>query len=107
MVNIQNLEIINSVNRYLQLVKEKLHVEKAYLFGSYSRGVNAIESDIDIALISSFFSGNRFIDNVEAGVLTWGIDTRIEPITFRPEEFTSENIMAAEIISTGIELIIN
>lgn len=104
MADIANIEVAETVYRYLLRVKEKFDIERAYIFGSYANGTASKDSDIDIALISSSFSGNRFIDNVHAGELTWGIDTRIEPVTFRPEDFTSQNMLASEILRSGIEL---
>ncbi|MEI7811475.1 MAG: nucleotidyltransferase domain-containing protein [Ignavibacteria bacterium] len=104
MADIPNIEIIETVTRYLLRVNEKFNIEKAYIFGSYAKGTANTESDIDIALISSAFSGNSFYDNVEAGILTWGIDARIEPVAFRPEDFNMQSILASEIIKTGVEL---
>lgn len=104
MADSSDIKIIETVNRYLLRAKEKFNIERAFIFGSYATGTANKDSDIDIALISSAFSGNRFYDNVEAGELTWGIDTRIEPITFRPEDFNMQNVLASEIIKTGIEL---
>ena len=70
MAGISNIEITETVNRYLMRVKEKFHIEKAFIFGFYANGTASKDSDIDIALISSAFSGNRFWDNVQAGELT-------------------------------------
>lgn len=62
------------------------------------------ESDIDIALVSSGFSGDRFTDNVKVRVLTWKINTKIEAVAFRPEEFNDDNLLASEILTYGKEL---
>jgi predicted nucleotidyltransferase len=104
MVNNKNKQIMDSINRYLRRVNNSFPIEKAYMFGSYANGTAHKESDIDIAIISSSFSGNSFHDSVKAGALTWGIDTRIEVVTFRPEDFNNQNLLASEIISNGIEL---
>lgn len=97
-------ELINTVKKYLAKVNNIYKIEKAYIFGSQVLETASAESDIDIALVSSSFSGNRFQDNVNVGILTWGIDTRIEPITFRPEDFNENNIIASEIIKHGVEI---
>lgn len=65
--------------------------------------MNNSDSDIDIAIISSSLSGNRFKDNVFLGKLTWKIDTRIEPVGFTPQNF-SESILGLDIKKSGIEL---
>ncbi len=102
----RNKEIEKSVYKYLKRIKKQIKIEKAYLFGSYANGNPNEDSDIDIAIISSSFSGNRFKDNVDIGELVWGIDSRIEPIAFRPEDFNNDNLLAAEIMANGVELVI-
>ncbi len=104
MVDFENLKISDSIKKYIRAAKEKYDIEKVFLFGSYASGKASDESDIDLALIFSSFTGNRFIDNVNLGKLSWKIDTRIEPLGFRPEDFNSESILAEEIINTGIEI---
>ena len=56
------------------------------MFGSYAKGTENEDSDIDIAIISSDFS-----DIIEDGAkligLTWKIDTRIEPHPITTEDF--------------------
>lgn len=106
MADITDIEIFESINNYLLKVSEYFKIEKAYLFGSFAAGKADKESDIDLAIISSSFSGNSFTDNVELGKLTWGIDTRIEPIGFTPKDF-EEMIFAREIKKNGIEIPIN
>ncbi len=107
MVEGKNLEIPDSITEYLQAVKKQYNVEKVFLFGSYASGKATNESDIDLAIISSSFTGNKFIDNVNLGKLTWKIDTRIEPIAFRPEDFNLNNLIANEVIKTGLEIPLN
>ncbi len=107
MVNIQDLGIANSITEYLKVVREKYNIERVFLFGSYISGKATKESDIDLAIISSSFTGNRFIDNVNLGKLTWKIDTRIEPIGFRPEDFNINNLIANEILKSGFEIPLN
>ncbi len=104
MVDIKTLDIYESISDFIRRVNKNYLLQKAFLFGSFAKGNFTDESDIDIALISAKFIGNRFIDNVNVGVLTWGINTRIEPVAFRPEDFNVDNMLAAEIISNGIEI---
>jgi uncharacterized protein len=97
-------QIDQSIIRYLKAVNEKFALEKAYLFGSYARGTANEDSDIDIALVSPSFSGDSFADNVEVRVLTWGINTKIEAVAFRPEEFNEDNLLVSEILTNGKQL---
>ncbi|MAT56846.1 MAG: nucleotidyltransferase [Ignavibacteriae bacterium] len=103
MVEIKTLDFYDSLQEYIKLVRKYINIEKIYLFGSYATGKNNNESDIDLAIISSSLSGDSFNDNVFLGKLTWGINTRIEPIGFTPQSF-SDSILAIDILKSGIEL---
>jgi predicted nucleotidyltransferase len=98
-------QIDKSIIRYLKVVNEKYALDKAYLFGSYARGTANEDSDIDIALVSPAYSGDSFNDNVKVRVLTWGINTKIEAVAFRPEEFNKNNLLVSEILANGKELL--
>jgi Predicted nucleotidyltransferases len=51
MVNKPNIEILESVNRYLQRVNETFPIAEAFIFGSYANGTANKDSDIDIAIV--------------------------------------------------------
>ncbi len=93
-----------SITEFIKAVNNKYLLERAYIFGSYASGTANEDSDIDIALVSGAFSGNSFTDNVEVGILTWGINTKIEAVAFRPEDFNEDNLLASEILVNGKEL---
>lgn len=40
-------EIVTIAERYADLVKEEMHVESVYLFGSFVNNTNSFDSDID------------------------------------------------------------
>jgi predicted nucleotidyltransferase len=93
------------VQRYLQeLARNNIPVEKAIIFGSYVNGNPREESDIDVALISTAFTGDRFEDRRRIVPLRRKIDTRIEPMPFRPEDFSHGGILIDEIKKTGITI---
>jgi predicted nucleotidyltransferase len=73
-----NQQIIETAKRYLLSIPEDLVVTKAYLFGSYAKGNEHDESDIDIALViknmPDFFSTQRILMRLRRK-----IDLRIEP----------------------------
>ena len=53
-------EIINNIKKYLFLLnKEGIHVDKAYLYGSYAKETESAESDIDLMIISTGFDNNN------------------------------------------------
>lgn len=97
--------IIEIVKRYLQKVRNAgIRVQKAYLYGSYAEGKNQKDSDIDIAIVSPDFTGDRFEDALRLKSLRWNIDLRIEPMPIVPENFTKDNPITYEILTKGIAI---
>ncbi|MHB8836117.1 MAG: nucleotidyltransferase domain-containing protein [Candidatus Methylomirabilia bacterium] len=97
--------VLKVVRRYLdELRRHDIPVSKAFLFGSYAGGNPSAESDIDLAVISEAFTGDRFRDRRRIVPLRRLIDSRIEPIPFDPRSFARGGIMADEIKRTGIPI---
>jgi len=98
--------IINVVKEYIARLKENnISVEKVLLFGSNIKGMLREDSDIDIAVISPSFKGDRYSDRRLIVPLRRGIDSRIEPIPFTPEDYAQGGILIDEIKSTGQEIL--
>jgi predicted nucleotidyltransferase len=96
-------KVISLVKRYIaELERNQIPVKKAILFGSYVKGRVRAESDIDVALISDVFSGDRFRDRQRIIPLRRKIDSRIEPLPFTSEDFENGGILAEEIKKSGI-----
>jgi predicted nucleotidyltransferase len=97
-------EILNSIENYVKEISKYYKIDYIILFGSYAKGTNHEDSDIDIAVVSRDIK-NRFNDGVKLISLTWGINTKIEPHPIKIEEFKeNETPFIDEIINTGIEL---
>lgn len=97
-------EIMQSIKKYIKKISEYYKIDAIILFGSYAKGTENEDSDIDIAIISEDFE-----DIIEDGAkligLTWKIDTKIEPHPITKEDFeNSSNPFVKEVIDTGIEL---
>jgi predicted nucleotidyltransferase len=61
----------------LEKLKENgIPVEAAYLFGSYAKGRAREWSDIDIAVISSNLSDDRFEERIRLSKISSRIDSR-------------------------------
>jgi predicted nucleotidyltransferase len=98
--------IIKILKRYVaELEKTDIHLKAAILFGSYATGNCREFSDIDIALVSDDFEGVRFFDKEKIKKPTLAIDHRIEPLPFRTENFSEDNVFVKEILKTGIRVI--
>jgi predicted nucleotidyltransferase len=96
-------QVVILVKRYIaELERNKIPIRKAIIFGSYAKEDAKKESDIDVALVSEAFSGDRFEDRRKIIPLRREIDNRIEPLPFRPEDFEHGGILAEEIRKTGV-----
>ncbi len=98
-----------AINKIIHLYIEAIaanhiEVEKVYLFGSYAHGTNHEDSDIDLAIVSKSFSGDRFDDRRRIVPLRRAIDRRLEPIPFNPENFKDNDPLVIEILNHGIEI---
>jgi uncharacterized protein len=98
-VNALAVELAKKFIAYLQ--NQGIKIDSAYLFGSFAKGTEHKWSDIDIAVISSDFSDDRFEEGVRLMILSHDIDNRIEPVPFNPETFIDENPLVWEIKKTG------
>ena len=77
----------------------------AYLFGSYAKNRADEWSDIDVAVVTDRFIGDRFDFRFLLTRLARKIDMDIEPHPYLLTEFNNGNPLAAEILKTG-ELIV-
>jgi predicted nucleotidyltransferase len=93
------------IKQYINSLKDlSIIAEKVYLFGSFAKNNYSDDSDIDIAIISNDFSGNRFEDRRRIIPKRRSIDRRIEPIPFLPADFNESSPLVVEIKKNGIEL---
>ncbi len=90
---------------YLNWLKQNDYaVRKAYLFGSYARGGQHEDSDMDIAIVLE--NVKSLMDaQFELMKLRRKFDTRIEPHPFAEADFDMSNPFANEIIRTGIRIL--
>lgn len=98
-------DVIASVERFLAVVRERLRVDAAYLYGSQVMGSARPWSDIDVAVISPDFSNDLFQDRI--ALMQWAamIDDRIEPQPFTPDRFGPNDPLASEISHNGVRLL--
>jgi len=98
-------KIRDIIERYLEeLEKHGIRISSVILFGSYAKGLPDVDSDIDLAIISPDFTGNRFLDRRRIVPLRRKIDDRIEPMPFLPEDFVDGDPLVLEIKASGIEI---
>ncbi len=94
------------IDRFLkELTKNGVSVEQAVLFGSYAQGTFNEWSDIDLAVVSSKFEGERFMDREKIRRIKLKVSKLLEPIPYSPEEFNKGNPFIRHILETGIRII--
>ena len=99
-------KIEKTVRSYLeQLERIGIHVQQAILFGSYASGKYDEWSDIDLAIVSKDFVGNRFEDRNKIRKITLQVNSDISPMPYRPEDFNDSDYFVKEILETGIRII--
>ena len=103
-----DIETVNTIVRqYIADVKKSMPIDKVYLYGSYARGTQGENSDIDICFFSQAFETRRTLD-----VLTelfylkikYDKDILIEPNAFPVSELYNDNPFVKEILRTGREI---
>jgi len=100
-------EKLTIVKQYISDVKKTMPIDKVYLYGSYARGTQGENSDIDICFFSQAFETRRTLD-----VLTelfylkikYDKDILIEPNAFPVSELYNDNPFVKEILRTGREI---
>ncbi|MCX6238532.1 MAG: nucleotidyltransferase domain-containing protein [Bacteroidia bacterium] len=98
-----NQSVIDTAKLYIQEIPESMELKKAYLFGSYAKGNEHMDSDIDIAVVIGKMD-DFFAIQMELMRLRRTIDLRIEPHPIWEGDFNIQNPFAFEIQNTGIEL---
>lgn len=99
-----NKKILNSINEFIKEIKKHYNITAIILFGSYAKGTENEDSDIDIAIISDDFED---IYECMANLMgmTWDIDARIEPHPIKKKDFEEESdYFIKEVINTGIKV---
>jgi predicted nucleotidyltransferase len=96
-------EAIKIAEVYLDSISTKYNILQAILFGSFAKGTNHEDSDIDIAIIV-----NNVADIIDTQIdlmkLRRKIDLRIEPHPFMINDFNKSNPVVNEILKYGIIL---
>lgn len=94
-------EALRIAGVYIDSISSKYNIKQAILFGSFAKGTNHDDSDIDIAIIV-----NNVVDIIDTQIdlmkLRRKIDLRIEPHPFMSSDFNRNNPVVNEILKYGI-----
>ena len=73
-------EIYEGINEFIDLVIPEYNPEQIILYGSYAKGTNHQDSDIDIAVVVNEVEGSFLEKESRLYKLRRNIDSNIEPI---------------------------
>lgn len=100
-----NSKIEDIVLKYVKVICDNYDVAAIILFGSYAKGNEREDSDIDIAIVIDKFKDNIIDEEVEFMKLRRDIDYRIEPHIIRIQDYKDiSNPFVQEVIETGIKV---
>jgi uncharacterized protein len=92
---------------YLQRVQSSdFGFSEAWLFGSYAKGNQHDNSDIDIAIVLKDNVDHTFETEVKLMVIRKGDETLIEPHAFTKDEFNDNVPIVSQVIKYGERIII-
>ena len=95
-------EVIEKLIRYRHLLSKHFDLDKVILFGSYAKGLQHIDSDIDVAIVVKQVEGDYFKYTPLLWKLRREIDDRIEPVLFETGKDKSGFLQS--IVKEGIEI---
>jgi uncharacterized protein len=96
-------EALRIAGRYIEILSSKYVILQAFVFGSFAKGTNHADSDIDIAIVLENVSD--IIDTqIDMMKMRRKVDLRIEPHPFADSDFHHDNPVVYEIIKYGIEI---
>lgn len=99
-----NKDIMNSINKFIEEITKHYNITAIILFGSYAKGTERENSDIDIAVVSDDFE-DTYDFMADLMGLTWDIDARIEPHPIKKKDFDEvSDFFIKEVIDTGIKV---
>lgn len=99
-------KVLKEVQDYIQILKtDRLPITSVYVFGSYARGKQRKDSDIDVCVISPKFKNSWnalvYLRRKAPSHLGW----IIEPLGFSPKDFRDRySSLIAEIKRHGIKV---
>ena len=84
--DISQAQLDQIISKCAGIVKELIHLDAIYLFGSFAKGTADKDSDIDLIVVSSDWTDNIVEDTMLLMRARRQVDLRIEPHPIRPEE---------------------
>ena len=93
-------EVTIKLKKYKKLLSQYMSFDKMILFGSYARGSQREDSDVDVAIIVDEIRGDYFSTRPLLWRVRREVDDRIEPILFETKH--DESGFLEEVMRNGI-----
>ena len=93
-------EVIIKLKKYKKLLSQYMSFDKMILFGSYARGSQREDSDVDVAIIVDEMRGDYFSTRPLLWRVRREVDDRIEPILFETKH--DESGFLEEVMRNGM-----
>jgi predicted nucleotidyltransferase len=107
MAQISN-SIREKINRFSVLARQRYPIEKVLLYGSYAKGTNTADSDIDVAVVVNVKDHLKRIE-ITTNLIHCAneVDSIIEPKCVFADEYRNYDkaSILSEILNTGIEIV--
>jgi predicted nucleotidyltransferase len=93
-------------NYLLRVKNSELEFSEAWLFGSYAKGNQHENSDIDLAIVLNDNVNHSFETEVKLMIIRKGEETLIEPHAFSKDEFDPIYPIVNQIVKYGERIIL-
>ena len=93
-------EVIRKLVQYKRLLSQSMSFDKMMLFGSYARGTQREDSDVDVAIIVDEMQGDYFSTRPLLWRIRREVDDRIEPVLLETKH--DQGGFLKEIMKNGI-----
>ncbi|MHC4352890.1 MAG: nucleotidyltransferase domain-containing protein [Planctomycetota bacterium] len=93
-------EVIQILKRYRELLSKHMNFESLILFGSYTKGAQSEDSDINVAVVVDEMSGDYFETRPILWKISREVDDRIEPHVL--ERKHDDSGFLTEVMRSGI-----
>ncbi len=95
-------EVIDKLKRYKKLLSKHMKFDEMILFGSYAKGTQRDDSDVDVAVVVSEITGDYFSTRPLLWKIRRDVDDRIEPVLI--DKSHDESGFLSEIMRTGVSI---
>lgn len=85
--------VLGTISRYLKTLRSNgIPVTRAVLYGSYARGEESSDSDMDVLVLSPLFDEDPRAAVGKLWRIAWEVDSHIEPVPVGERRFNEDDV---------------